>query len=213
MDLLAMLKALVMRPAFDVSRARRIDPGVLGARARRFARLARQHRPAPPRPPARSGLVEVERFTAGRSAGPRTSTRWRPGAGLGFDPPATPCSPVSSRRSPSELAPTVPRRPRSVGLGRRGGAPQPVALVPEGAGGRDAAPRIRARDRDVGKTSDMAFTRCPFRELGRGLPGPRLQPPPRHLEGIVAEVGANSGGLRHVVRPGPMPGHGCGQVT
>ena len=66
----------------------------------------------------------------------------------------------------------------------------------------------------VGKTSDMAFTHCPFRELAEAYPELVCNLHRGISEGIVAEVGGGSSrGVRDVVRPGPVPGHGFRPIT
>ena len=98
-----------------------------------------------------AGLVEVEavhRGTVGRPD-PRLLARARARPGLGLRP-----AELHAARRAARRARRAGRRRRRrshrdrPGLGRRGRQAHPVALVREGARGRDEPPRIRARDRD-----------------------------------------------------------------
>ena len=106
-------------PLLDVPGARRLDPRLLGAGARRLARPARQHRPAAPRAPARGRPGRRRARAPGhRRPAARTSTRWRRARPAWVSTRrATRCSPGCSPRSPSGSAPTATRPPRSAARG------------------------------------------------------------------------------------------------
>ena len=215
MDLLAVLKALGDETRFSMYASSPARPARCSAPgARRPPRPARQHRAPPPRAPARS------RPGRGRGGPPRHG---RPApapllAGAGrarawaSTRRATRCSPGCSPRWPSGSAPTA-TRPTEIGRawGVEAGRRTRSRSCVQGARRRDRPARLRARrPRPSGGDVRHRVPALPVPGAGRGLPRAGLQPPPRDLRRRRREVGGGSSrGLRDVVRPGPVPGHGC----
>jgi predicted ArsR family transcriptional regulator len=195
MDLLAMLKALGDETRFSMYRE--LAGSTRGCSAQELADSLGLHANTVRLHLDRlreAGLVEVEAVHRGTVGRPTHIYSLAPGApGLGFDPPSYTLlsgllAALAERVGADGAEATEIGRAWGVEAGRRTRSRSCVkALV-----GEMQRLGFEPETETVGKTSDMAFTRCPFRELAEAYPELVCNLHRGISEGIVAEVGGGT---------------------
>jgi predicted ArsR family transcriptional regulator len=195
MDLLAMLKALGDETRFSMYRE--LAGSTRGCSAQELAESLGLHANTVRLHLDRlreAGLVEVEAVHRGTVGRPTHIYSLAPGApGLGFDPPsytllAGLLAALAERVGADGIEATEIGRAWGVEAGRRARSRSCVkALV-----GEMERLGFEPQTETVAKTSDMAFMRCPFRELAEAYPELVCNLHRGISEGIVAQVGGGT---------------------
>jgi predicted ArsR family transcriptional regulator len=195
MDLLAMLKALGDETRFSMYRE--LAGSTRGCSAQELADSLGLHANTVRLHLDRlreAGLVEVEAVHRGTVGRPTHIYSLAPGApGLGFDPPSYTLlsgllAALAERVGADGTEATEIGRAWGVEAGKRTRSRSCVkALV-----GEMQRLGFEPETETAGKTADMAFTRCPFRELAEAYPELVCNLHRGITEGIVAEVGGGT---------------------